>query len=109
MKTDITIVGSGLTGPLLSTILSRKSNLNINVFERAGDPRKLNNFSGRSINLALSKRGIDALKFAGIYDDDFESLLIPMRGRSIHSINGDVTFQPYGNKKDHYINSVSRL
>ena len=109
MKTDITIVGSGLTGPLLSTILSRKSNLNINVFERAGDPRKLNNFSGRSINLALSKRGIDALKFAGIYDDNFESLLIPMRGRSIHSINGDVTFQPYGNKKDHYINSVSRL
>jgi kynurenine 3-monooxygenase len=109
MKNDITIVGSGLTGPLLSTILSKNTNLQINVFERAGDPRKLNNFSGRSINLALSKRGIDALKFAGVYDDNFESLLIPMHGRSIHSIDGDVTFQPYGNKKEHYINSVSRL
>ena len=109
MKNDIAIVGSGLAGPLLSAILSRKSNFNINIYERSGDPRKLNNFSGRSINLALSKRGIDALKFAGIYDKKFESLLIPMHGRCIHGVNGDTTFQPYGNKKEHYINSVSRL
>ena len=109
MKENITIVGSGLTGPLLSAILSRKSNFNINIYERASDPRKLNNFSGRSINLALSKRGIDALKFAGVYDSNFKSLLIPMYGRCIHGINGDITFQPYGNKKEHYINSVSRL
>tara|TARA_B100000700_G_scaffold330568_1_gene457503 strand:- start:3015 stop:4367 length:1353 start_codon:yes stop_codon:yes gene_type:complete len=109
MKNNITIIGSGLTGPLLSTILSKKSNLNINVFERASDPRKINNFSGRSINLALSKRGIDALKFANVYNKKFESLLIPMYGRNIHDINGNATFQAYGNKKEHYINSVSRL
>jgi len=109
MKKDLTIIGSGLTGPLLSAILAKKSNLKINIFEREGDPRKLNQFSGRSINLALSKRGIQALKFAGVYDKKFESLLIPMHGRSIHSIHGDITFQPYGNKKKHFINSVSRL
>ena len=108
MKNDLTIVGSGLTGPLLSIILSKQCNLNIHVFERSGDSRKLNNFSGRSINLALSKRGIDALKFAGIYNSDFESLLIPMYGRSIHAKSGEVTFQAYGNKNNHYINSVSR-
>ena len=93
MKNDLTIVGSGLTGPLLSIILSKQCNLNIHVFERSSDSRKLNNFSGRSINLALSKRGIDALKFAGIYNSDFESLLIPMYGRSIHAKSGEVTFQ----------------
>tara|TARA_Y100000588_G_scaffold337037_1_gene378266 strand:- start:73 stop:1422 length:1350 start_codon:yes stop_codon:yes gene_type:complete len=108
MKNNITIVGSGLTGPLLATILSKKYNLNINMFERSADSRILNNFSGRSINLALSKRGINALKYADVYNNDFESLLIPMYGRTIHSNNGETTFQPYGNKSDHYINSVSR-
>ena len=63
MKNNITIVGSGLTGPLLATILSKKYNLNINMFERSADSRILNNFSGRSINLALSKRGINDIKF----------------------------------------------
>jgi len=108
MKNNLTIVGSGLTGPLLSTILASQCNLNINVFERSDNPRKLNDFSGRSINLALSKRGVEALKFAGIYDNNFESLMIPMYGRSIHSKSGDITFQAYGNKESHYINSVSR-
>ena len=54
------------------------------------------------------KRGIKSLEYAGIFDDKFKSLLIPMYGRTIHSIDGDISFQAYGNKKDHYINSVSR-
>ena len=109
MNNKLTIIGSGLTGPLLGTILGQKYNLEIQMFERSDDSRKINNFSGRSINLALSQRGINALKYAGIYNKKFESLLIPMYGRTIHSINGDLTFQPYGNKNEHYINSVSRL
>ena len=109
MKNNVIIIGSGLSGPLLSTILSKNSDLQISVFERSSDPRKINKFSGRSINLALSRRGIKALKYAGVYDKHFESLLIPMFGRSIHSIDGEITFQPYGNKDEHYINSVSRL
>ena len=108
MKNDLSIIGSGLTGPLLSTILAKQFNLKIDMFERSGDSRILNNFSGRSINLALSKRGINALKYAGVYNSDFESLLIPMYGRTIHLENGEITFQPYGNKSQHYINSVSR-
>ncbi len=109
MNDKLTIIGSGLTGPLLSTILAQKYNLKIQMFERSEDSRKLNSFSGRSINLALSKRGINALQYAGIYDKDFELSLIPMHGRSIHSLNGEVNFQPYSNKNEHHINSVSRL
>ena len=62
MKKNIIIIGSGLSGPLLSTILSKNSDLRISVFERSSDPRKINKFSGRSINLALSRRGIEALR-----------------------------------------------
>ena len=62
MKNNVIIIGSGLSGPLLSTILSKNSDLQISVFERSSDPRKINKFSGRSINLALSRRGIEALR-----------------------------------------------
>ena len=78
------------------------------MYERNSDIRKALSYSGRSINLALSERGINALKQAEIYDSDFEKLLIPMHGRMIHDINGRQSFQPYGNKKNHFINSVSR-
>ena len=107
MKNKLTVIGAGLTGPLLASILA-KNNFKIDMYERANDITVSNKFSGRSINLALSKRGIEALKFSGVYNNELESKLIPMRGRSIHSIEGEVTFQPYGNKSDHYINSVSR-
>ena len=108
MKNQLTVIGSGLTGPLLSSILALKHNCSIEMYERSEDARKNNIFSGRSINLALSNRGINALKYAGIYNNDFESMLIPMYGRTIHSVNEEEIFQPYGNKKEHYINSVSR-
>ena len=49
MKNDLSIIGSGLTGPLLSTILAKQCNLHIDMFERSDDSRILNNFSGRSI------------------------------------------------------------
>ena len=108
MSYHISIVGSGLTGPLLSAILAKRHNIKINMFERSPDPRTSNKFSGRSINLALSKRGIDALKYADVYNRKFESLLIPMYGRTIHRKDENATFQPYGNKDGHFINSVSR-
>ena len=105
---NINIIGSGLSGPLLATLIAQNSNLKINMFERSQDLRNSNNFSGRSINLALSKRGINALKNAELFDSDFKSELIPMYGRAIHDINGKQSIQMYGNKKSHYINSVSR-
>ena len=108
MNQELNIIGSGLTGPLLATLLAKKHNCNINMYERSFDSRISNKFSGRSINLALSRRGIHALKMAGVYDENFESQLIPMYGRAIHDLNGEQSIQLYGNKKEHFINSVSR-
>ena len=108
MIKELNIIGSGLTGPLLATLLAKKHNCNIDMYERSFDSRISNKFSGRSINLALSKRGIHALKMAGVYDKKFESQLIPMYGRAIHDFNGEQSIQLYGNKKEHFINSVSR-
>ena len=108
MNKNITIVGSGLTGPLLSILFAQKYNINSTIYERNVDFRSANNYSGRSINLALSERGINALKEADIYDSNFKNLLIPMYGRMIHDIDGKQSLQLYGNKKEHYINSVSR-
>jgi len=109
MNNFVNIIGAGLTGPLLSTIFANKHEFNVSMYERSSDFRETNKFSGRSINLALSERGINALKHAGVYTKEFESQLIPMYGRTIHDVSGEVVFQPYSNNNNHYINSVSRL
>ena len=97
MNDTIDIIGSGLSGPLLATILAKKHNYFINMYEKSSDCRQTEVYSGRSINLALSERGINALKYAGVFDKYFESLLIPMYGRTIHSIDGNVSFRKIGN------------
>jgi kynurenine 3-monooxygenase len=63
--------------------------------------------AGRSINLALSTRGIHALQRAGLWDS-LSALVIPMKGRMMHSIAGQLTFQPYGKDEAEVINSISR-
>jgi kynurenine 3-monooxygenase len=63
--------------------------------------------SGRSINLALSTRGIYGLQRAGLWER-MRSLIIPMKGRMMHSIAGELTFQPYGKNEEEVINSISR-
>lgn len=104
MSKQIGIVGGGLVGSLLSTLLQKRG-YQIQVFEKRSDPRKQQLSGGRSINLALSHRGIRTLKMAEVFDD-VEPLLIPMYGRMVH-VEGDLDFQPYGTNKQH-INSVSR-
>ena len=101
-----TIIGSGLAGPLLSILLA-KSGFTVDLFEKRSDPRIENLSAGRSINLALSHRGIKALKSANIFNQ-VEPLLIPMNGRMIHSKNGNLNYQPYSIDSDEYINSISR-
>ena len=108
MIKEATIVGSGLSGPLLAIFLSKKHKIKVTMYERNSDIRKTSSYAGRSINLALSERGINALKKADVYNTDFEKLLIPMYGRMIHNSDSTQEFQAYGNKKHHYINSVSR-
>ena len=92
-----TIVGSGLTGPLLSILLAKKYGMKVTMYERNADTRKTNSYSGRSINLALSERGIFSLKEVGLYDEISKNL-IPMRGRMIHDLNGRQSFKSFVHK-----------
>ncbi len=99
------IVGAGLTGPLMALLFAQRG-IDVDVYERSADPRLNLQTAGRSINLALAERGISALRRAGVYDA-IEPLLIPMRGRLLHGMDGTQTFVPYGQKNE-AIYSVSR-
>lgn len=105
MKKNITIVGAGLVGSLLSIYLSKRG-YNVNIYERRNDMRKEKMSAGRSINLALSDRGLLALEKVGLASA-IKEISIPMHGRYIHNLDGTTAFQPYG-KEGQYINSVSR-
>ena len=100
------IIGSGLAGPLLAIYLSQRGH-KVDLYEKRPDLRVENISAGRSINLALSHRGIKALKSANVFDK-VEPLLIPMKGRMVHSSDGKIEFQPYSIHTHEYINSVSR-
>ena len=104
MNKPILIVGSGLVGSLLATRLA-KAGQSVEVFEKRPDPRTVA-YEGRSINLALSHRGIQALREAGVFEH-LEPDLIPMHGRMMHDLEGGQIFQAYG-KEGQFINSVSR-
>jgi kynurenine 3-monooxygenase len=107
MSTDrVAIVGAGLTGPLLAIFLARRGH-QVTLYERRPDPRRADLDAGRSINLALSVRGIDALERAGLADEVLERAL-PMRGRMLHDTAGHLAFQAYSADGRHAINSVSR-
>jgi kynurenine 3-monooxygenase len=102
---DFTLLGAGLVGSLLAVYL-RKRGYRVDVYERRPDPRIKGAYAGRSINLALSARGIEALKKVGI-DQEVLNTGMPMKGRTMHSISGATTYQPYG-KEGEQIYSVSR-
>jgi len=101
----IVILGSGLAGSLLSSMLADRG-FKVEVYEKRADPRSSSLLEGRSINLALSHRGINALKYASAFES-IKPSLIPMMGRMMHDAEGNLTYQAYGNE-DQYINSVSR-
>ena len=101
----IGIIGAGLVGTLLSIYLAKRG-YRISLFERRGDVRLKSSDEGRSINLALSTRGIKALSEIGLASA-VKELAIPMHGRVIHDVSGKLSFLPYG-KEGQYINSVSR-
>ncbi len=105
MSKNITIVGAGLVGSLLSIYLSKRG-YKVKIYERRSDIRKEKIAAGRSINLALSDRGLLALEKVGLADE-IRKISIPMHGRYIHNQDGSTAFQPYG-KEGQFINSVSR-
>jgi kynurenine 3-monooxygenase len=105
MKKEITIIGAGLVGSLLSIYLSKRG-YKVVIFERRKDMRQQKMQAGRSINLALSDRGIKALEEVGIMEE-IRKIAIPMHGRQMHNLDGTEVYQAYG-KEGQFINSVSR-
>ena len=101
----IAIVGAGLVGSLLAIYLVKRG-YKVSVFERRFDMREHLIDGGRSINMALSNRGIKALEEIGLARLLKENA-VPMNGRMIHDLSGKLTFQPYG-KQGEFINSISR-
>ena len=105
-KQKVIIVGAGLSGSLLAIYLAKRG-IAADVYEARGDMREEKIAAGRSINLALSNRGIAALKEIGL-DEYMLSEAVPMRGRMIHAADGATKLLPYSGRQDEYINSVSR-
>jgi kynurenine 3-monooxygenase len=106
MPTKFTLIGSGLAGGLLAAYLGRRG-YEVDLYERRADPRVGNFVGGRSINLALSTRGIHALQQLGIADEVLRHA-IPMRGRMIHDKSGELHFAPYARDPNKCINSIGR-
>ncbi|GAB3384265.1 FAD-dependent oxidoreductase [Lysobacter fragariae] len=102
----ITIVGAGLAGALLATLLAQRG-WKVDVYEKRGDPRVQGYAGGRSINLALAERGRHALRIAG-GDDEVMAQAVMMRGRMVHFLDGRVELQRYGKDDSEVIWSVHR-
>jgi kynurenine 3-monooxygenase len=106
MPAKFVLVGSGLAGGLLAAYLGRRG-YDVDLYERRTDPREGNIVGGRSINLAISTRGIHALEQIGIADEALRHA-IPMRGRMIHDKSGALHFAPYDVDPRKCINSIGR-
>ena len=106
MPAKFVLVGSGLAGGLLAAYLGRRG-YDVDLYERRTDPREGNIVGGRSINLAISTRGIHALEQIGIADEALRHA-IPMRGRMIHDKSGALHFAAYDVDPRKCINSIGR-
>ncbi len=106
MSLRVGIVGAGLSGALMATMLARRGH-RVSVYERRPDPRAVEAEGGRSINLALSHRGLRALDGVGL-GESVLATTVPMRGRLMHDLSGRTALQPYGTEEHQVIHSVSR-
>lgn len=102
----VTVVGGGLGGALAACYFARAGH-EVDVFEMRDDMRTVGAAGGRSINLAISHRGIEALRLVDLADDALQQA-VPMRGRMIHGLDGRMKFQPYHPDGQKAINSISR-
>ena len=90
MAERVAIVGAGLAGCLLATLLARRG-IGVTLFERREDPRTTGPERGRSINLAISARGLEALGQVGLREQAL-SRALPMHGRMVQSRTGQQSF-----------------
>jgi len=102
----VVIIGAGPAGSLLASYLAKRG-IAVEVYESRGDMRVGEVARGRSINMALSDRGIAALREVGM-DEYMLNAAIPMLGRMIHTPSGETKMLPYSGRKGEYINSISR-
>jgi kynurenine 3-monooxygenase len=102
----IIIVGAGLSGSLLGLRMAQRG-FKVSIFEKRPDMRKATISAGRSINLALSDRGIRALKMVGM-GAELLDIAVPMHGRMIHPLGGDALMAKYSGREGEFINSISR-
>jgi len=105
-KDHILIIGAGLCGSLLALRMAQRG-YRVQLVEKRPDLRKKGQRAGRSINLALSHRGLKGLQLVGI-EDQVKELCIPMLGRMIHDIQGNTFLSNYSGRQAEYINSISR-
>jgi kynurenine 3-monooxygenase len=103
---SVAVIGAGLAGCLLATLLGRRG-VPVTVYERRPDPRVTGPERGRSINLAISTRGLAALEEVGLREEALARAL-PMHGRMVHPLGGGRSFQPYSADRTRAINSISR-
>ena len=103
---NITLIGAGLSGSLLATLLAKRG-FDVSVYERRPDRRKEDVEAGRSINLAVSARGIHALKLAGLYEE-IMAIATPMYGRMNHPLGAEAVGMKYSIHPTNCLYSVSR-
>ncbi len=106
MNNNILIIGAGLCGSLLALRMAQRG-YQVTLVEKRPDLRKVTQDAGRSINLALSDRGLRGLRLAGV-EKAAKKQCIPMNGRMIHDKAGNTFLSPYSGRKGEYINSISR-
>ncbi len=102
----VAVVGAGLAGPLLTLALAQRG-YEVDLYERHPDPRKGDPALGRSINLGLSKRGMQALSAVGLLTTVLERAVV-MKGRVIHAPDGTTRYQPYGKNASEVLHSIDR-
>src|SRR5437870_11802217 len=102
---DLLIVGAGPVGSLLALTLGRRGH-SVEMYERRPDMRRVDISAGRSINLAVSTRGLHALHEVGLDVEVLQSA-VPMLGRMTHALDGTLALFPYGRDPSEHINSMS--
>jgi kynurenine 3-monooxygenase len=105
-KNKTVIVGAGLCGSLLALRLAQRG-YKVEVYESRPDLRTTDISAGRSINLALSDRGLKALRLCGM-EEKAREICIPMSGRLMHDAKGDTFSSNYSGRENEFINSISR-
>jgi kynurenine 3-monooxygenase len=105
-RPSVTVVGAGLAGSVLAAQLGQRG-IEVDVYERRPDLRVTGAERGRSINLALSARGLAAITQLGLRQEVLARAL-PMRGRTVHPVRGDTAYQSYSAEGTRAINSISR-